>query len=63
MATDKKTLVALKNIVEGLKKLGVKSKDLETVIRHIGQQSRQVAWEQINGRWVYGKTRKYGKRK
>jgi hypothetical protein len=52
MPTDVKTIKALERISKQLKDMGVKSKDLTLLNRHIGQQKRQPAWEQLpNGKW------------
>lgn len=63
MATNKRTLIALKNIARKLKEFGVESEDLKLLNMHIGQQSRQIGWEWKNGKWVHRKTWKYGKHK
>ena len=63
MPTNKETLEALSRIADGLWNLGVRSDDLKALKRHIGQQGRQIGWEQINGKWVLHKTYKYGKPK
>lgn len=62
MTTDKRTLEALQNIAEKLKEIGVKSEDLKILNMHIGQQGRQIGWEWKNGKWVYRKDWKYGKK-
>jgi hypothetical protein len=46
MPTNKRTLKALRNIATKLKELGVKSEDLKILNWHIGQQSRQIAWDE-----------------
>ena len=51
MATNKQTIDALNRISKSLKELGVKSKDLTLLNRHIGQQKRQIAWEFKGGKW------------
>jgi hypothetical protein len=55
MATNKRTLEALKNLSQKLKDLDVKSEDLKILNWHIGQQSKQIAWERNKrtGRWFY----------
>ena len=52
MPTDKKTINALERIAKKLKELGVKTNDLKLLNYHIGQQKRQIAWENKGGKWV-----------
>ena len=61
MATNKETLRALKRIAKKLKGLGVKSEDLKLLNMHIGQQSRQIAWDKDKktGKWISHKVWKY----
>lgn len=64
MPTNKYVLQAMKRIAKKLESLGVKNdEDFSMFKRHIGQQGRQIAWEEKKGKWVQHKTWKYGKKK
>lgn len=53
MATDKKTIEAMRRLADKLEDLGVKNKDLTTLRYHIARQEKQIGWEFKNGKWVY----------